>query len=180
MTSMHAVDRLQLATSTYRAAVAAARASSSPAAWRRLVRAGWNLRQAEAEVTGEAGPPAPGERPRRTVLLVEDEPDTRDSLRDLFVDHGFTVWAAEDGAVALDYLHHARVPPSVILLDLVLPGMSGWELRDNLLGDRALARIPVVAMSGARGAEVRGVRLFRKPFDVTALLETVARAAGAR
>jgi CheY-like chemotaxis protein len=171
------IDRLTLARTTYRDALGAARARSTPGTWRRLLRAHRNLRDAEATARP---PPAPARAARRTVLLVEDERDTRDALCEALVRRGLTVWTAEDAPSALDFLRQAPRPPAAILLDLVLPGMSGWELRARLLGDRRTALIPVIAMSGARGAQVTGVPLLEKPVDLGDLVRTLDRVAGAR
>ncbi len=165
-------ERLALARRAYRDALADARARSTPGTWRRLVRAAWNRRAAEREVGG-----APSLHGRPVVLMVEDDAATRRALRDLLVARGLTVWTAEDAHVALEFLRAARTPPSVILLDLVLPGMNGGELRSRLLADHALASVPVVAMTGQAGAVVPGVPVLEKPVDPSALVETLKAAA---
>ncbi len=68
-------------------------------------------------------------------------------------------------------------PPDVIVLDLVMPAMSGWELLTVLRGDRALAQVPVVALSGSPDEEpVDGVISLAKPVDARSLLVAVDQA----
>ncbi|MFL5274228.1 MAG: response regulator [Anaeromyxobacteraceae bacterium] len=165
---MGSVNRVALAEQAYRDALAAARADSSPHTWRRLVRAGQNLRDAQPKRAGALrGGPGP------SVLLVEDDVATREALRDILSEQRIRVWTATDGCAALELLRSGRITPSVIVMDLFLPRMSGFELREALRGDAALARIPVVAMSGDRNAQIDAARRFEKPFDATDLVEAL-------
>lgn len=80
------------------------------------------------------------------VLVVEDDPETRRGVQELLEAEGFGVDAVGDGAAALEYLrNHSR--PALILLDLAMPGMTGWEFRKEQLSDPGLSRIPVVVMT---------------------------------
>jgi len=80
------------------------------------------------------------DRPR--ILIVDDEPDTVTLLKHLFVNHGFDVAGAVSGKDALTKL--PEVNPSLILLDIMMPEMDGWELYENL---RALSNVPVIVVS---------------------------------
>jgi CheY-like chemotaxis protein len=101
--------------------------------------------QAQGRV-GDA--PAAASRPGDAgVLVVEDDPRVRDALRALLAARGHRVAAAGNGREALNYLRTHR-PPRVILLDLMMPTMSGWEFRRQQRQDAALAAIPVVLCSG--------------------------------
>ena len=98
---------------------------------------------------------APGGGPRRRILVVEDDPATRSGIQALLEEEGCDVDFAADGAQALDYLKRAPEPrtkrpgkPALILLDLTMPGMNGWDFRREQLRDPALAGIPVVVMTG--------------------------------
>jgi CheY-like chemotaxis protein len=119
----------------------------------------------------------------KVVLVVEDEVAAREALVRLLRAEGYTVVTAGDGQQALDVLHAAPLP-DLILLDLVLPGMDGWEFRQRQQGDPALAPVPVVLISGSEGlgraAEALAAAGFlEKPIDVDKLLAEVRRHAGA-
>jgi CheY-like chemotaxis protein len=167
------VNRATLARVAYAMALAAARAHSTSQTWRRLARAGQNLR--DALRAPDAVEPVRRRAARPRVLLVEDDAATRDALRDILVHEGIEVCAARDGTHALALLRAHAARPSVIVVDLVLPGMSGWELCERLRAIPGLARVPVVAMSGRRDVSIAADRLFEKPFDPSELVEEVRR-----
>jgi CheY-like chemotaxis protein len=118
------------------------------------------------------------------VLVVEDDPDTRDMLVTLLSGEGFTAVAAEDGLEALHLLrtarHHAPDRPCLVLLDLRMPRLGGHEFRRAQLHDPIVAGVPVVIMSGAVDAEewaatLGAVATIPKPIDFDALLAVVRR-----
>ena len=80
------------------------------------------------------------------VLVVEDDPGTRRGVQELLEGEGFAVDGARDGREALAFLR-GNARPSFILLDLAMPGMTGWEFRREQLADPDLRRIPVVVMT---------------------------------
>src|SRR6187549_767573 len=82
------------------------------------------------------------------VLLVDDDDDLREALRTRLERRGFSVVAVANGREALDHLFDTDEPIGIILLDLMMPVMDGWTMRQELLSDPALARIPVVVLSG--------------------------------
>jgi DNA-binding response OmpR family regulator len=86
-----------------------------------------------------------------SVLVVDDDPDTAESFTDLLALHGFTVRSAYCGRDALRIAHDD--PPDVVLLDIVMPGMNGWELAQQL----ATTTNPpiIVAMTGCSDEEDR-------------------------
>jgi CheY-like chemotaxis protein len=113
------------------------------------------------------------------VLVIEDDRDIRDLLVGALRVEGFEVLPAEDGASALAMLR-GGARPRLVLLDLMMPGMNGWQLWEEFAQDPELAAIPVVVISGAgeaaRSTGTRGVAgSLVKPFDLDLLLETVAR-----
>ena len=114
--------------------------------------------------------------PKRVVLIVEDQPDTRRSLGKLLRAYGFPAAEAADGQQALDYLH-SHPPPCLILLDLAMPVMDGWEFRRRQRQDPDLAAVPTVVCSAysvdGTGALAGVARIYRKPVDPDELLETV-------
>lgn len=113
------------------------------------------------------------------VLIIEDDFDIRQALAELLEGEGYRVAVAEHGAAALKLLREARSPPSLILLDLMMPVMNGWQFVAESAGDPALAAIPVYIISAdedlARKASELGVLgWFRKPVELDAFLDTVA------
>jgi CheY-like chemotaxis protein len=115
----------------------------------------------------------------RSILVIDDDPDIRDALAEILVDEGYEVTGVNNGREALDYLKEAT-RPSLILLDMMMPGMDGWSFRRELQKDPALAEIPVVILS-AHGdvrdaALVLGVADYlRKPLKVESVLEIAER-----
>jgi CheY-like chemotaxis protein len=114
------------------------------------------------------------------VLVVDDDRDIREMLVQTLEDEGYPVAAAADGAEALALLTRASRPPCLILLDLMMPGMNGWEFRAAQLQEPELVEIPVVVLSArtdvARAAaEMAGVAYIPKPIDFDLLMHTVAR-----
>jgi CheY-like chemotaxis protein len=114
------------------------------------------------------------------VLLVEDDDVNRCELRDLLLEEGYRVVEAANGKQALDYLiDRFRRRPALILLDLSMPVMTGWELLVILKSYVRLAEIPVVLLSGVdpqldpvKHGVVAGH--VRKPYDFNRLLALVA------
>ena len=109
------------------------------------------------------------------VLVVDDEPDMREAISLLLEGRGYQVLTAQHGAEALDVLRRTR--PSVILLDLMMPVMDGWQFRAAQLLEPSLAAIPVVIVTGAGvAAEPTGpfgavTAFLRKPFESDVLLQ---------
>jgi two-component system, chemotaxis family, chemotaxis protein CheY len=120
--------------------------------------------------------------PRTTLLLVEDDASTRESLAEVLRDAGYEVAAAADGQEALAYLaDHAL--PTAILLDLIMPRLDGWVFRARQRENSRLQQIPVIVMTGltpdARLKEHLGVaECLAKPVDPAALLAALRRHAG--
>ena len=111
------------------------------------------------------------------ILIIEDNATTREALTTLLEGVGYGVTGAANGREALDYLRQAE-PPCVILLDLSMPVMSGWQFRREQRHDPALAPIPVVVLSGEsdlpRIAASLGVAgHFPKPVEFGELLQTI-------
>ena len=95
--------------------------------------------------------PPPSEQ-SRTILVVDDNIDLRDTLGDLLTLAGYRVVCASNGREALACLRSGPLP-RLILLDLKMPVMNGWEFRTLQLQDPALAGVPVLVLSG--GADIR-------------------------
>jgi CheY-like chemotaxis protein len=112
-----------------------------------------------------------------SVLVVDDDPDILETTRFVLESAGYEVLTAANGSEALNCLHD-EAAPCVILLDLMMPVMNGWEFRAEQTRDPELAAIPVIVVTGAgRGAQKAaslGVAcLLEKPVDLTTLLSKV-------
>ena len=111
-----------------------------------------------------------------TVLIVEDDPDTREMLGKFLELEGFLVESAANGQQALEKLE-AGVRPRVIVLDLMMPVMDGWEFRRRQLKDERIATIPTIVVSAAgrdRMAQVTADAYLAKPIDMDELLTRVS------
>jgi CheY-like chemotaxis protein len=111
-----------------------------------------------------------------SVLVVEDHADLRDMLAVLLSSEGYDVQTAQNGAEALTSLAAAR--PDVILLDLMMPVMSGDEFRERQLADPRYKDVPVICMTAAHDGRERAARMhadayFQKPLDFDSLLGAV-------
>ncbi|MDH5528915.1 MAG: response regulator [Paracoccaceae bacterium] len=118
----------------------------------------------------------------RRVLLIEDEPHIAEAIRYILVRDGWTVATHDDGTDALDVIR--REAPEILVLDVMLPGKSGYEILADLRADAELADMPVLVLS-ARGQEAeRGraiaagaSRFMPKPFandEILAALREMA------
>lgn len=121
---------------------------------------------------------------RGAVLVVDDDADIRETIALLLNAEGFQTLEAAGGHEALDLLRRAR-DVAVILLDLRMPDMSGTDLVKQLKGDAALARIPVIVMSGDNAARAIAASIgadgcLVKPIELAMLLATADRYTSAR
>ena len=124
------------------------------------------------------------------VLIVEDDADLRQAVCQILEEEGYRVRSAADGAEALAALEHER-EPCLILLDLMMPGMNGWEFLERKNRHRRFETFPVVVVSAYLDRPPAGMPAFaaphlkvdaviRKPLDLNELVETVARRAPRR
>jgi CheY-like chemotaxis protein len=116
----------------------------------------------------------------KRVLIVEDDGDLREVLSQVLQEEGYSVEEAMHGLQALDRLRDGSGLPCVILLDLTMPIMNGWQFRSEQTQDPELRGIPVVVLSaGANLADevsALGVQEYiRKPVQLGQLLKTVER-----
>jgi CheY-like chemotaxis protein len=113
----------------------------------------------------------------RLLLVVDDDPGIRESLADLLNDEGYTVMTAINGKDALTRLRASDNLPCVILLDLMMPVMSGSEFYDEMRNDPALADIPVVVISADGNARLKvqkmGGELIPKPVRIETVIHAV-------
>lgn len=120
-----------------------------------------------------------------TVLVVDDEPHIGRIIRTRLEQAGFTVLLAEHGAEALSHLESAPAV-ALVLLDLMLPGMSGTEILRILRGDNRWRHLPCIVLTAAgQDAQLREVEslgvseIMTKPFSPRRLLERVRAYTGA-
>jgi CheY-like chemotaxis protein len=113
-------------------------------------------------------------------MVVEDDFAVRETLQELLEDEGYGVTPASNGSEALLRLREPGDAPGLILLDLMMPVMDGWQFRDEMRRDPQLSGIPVVVMSADTGLEQKARELaaagvLPKPVGLERLLETVRR-----
>jgi CheY-like chemotaxis protein len=111
----------------------------------------------------------------RTVMVVEDDALIREMIIQVLACEGLEAVGARDGEEALRHLRQDHLHPALILLDLMMPVMDGWQFRAEQLKDPALAEIPVVVMSALDSDDVPAEGRVSKPFELEALLDAVAR-----
>jgi CheY-like chemotaxis protein len=114
----------------------------------------------------------------RTLLIVDDDPDIRMMLYELFVREGFRVETATDGAAAILFLE-SHDPPSAIVLDLLMPGIVGSSVLAYLSCRPGLSDVPVAIVSSSPHLAPDGYKLFKKPLRFAPLLEFVRTACDA-
>lgn len=120
---------------------------------------------------------------RCDILVVDDDLDIRETLLELLELEGYTTRGAANGQEALDRLRQVRA--SVILLDLMMPVMDGFEFRRQQLGDPVLCDIPVIVVSAGGNCERSARELgahgcVKKPLDVIKLLDSIRAARALR
>jgi signal transduction histidine kinase len=113
----------------------------------------------------------------RSLLVVEDDADIREALDGLLSMEGFRVTGCSNGREALDWLR-ASPKPDIILLDLMMPVMDGWQFRVAQKDDPEIATIPVLALSAdstAKAAAIDAEAYLKKPVDYDTLIATIDR-----
>lgn len=120
----------------------------------------------------------------RTIFLIEDDEAILESLKEILELSAYSVLSASNGKQALDMLKERRATkkmmPSLILLDLMMPVMDGFEFRSQQLLEGEISDIPVVVMSAAgqidkKVKEISVTAYLKKPINIDVLLETVDR-----
>lgn len=122
------------------------------------------------------------ERPqdRAVVLVVDDDDDIREGVRTILEEAGYATLEASNGREALELLRHGEVTPGLLLLDLMMPMMDGWQLQSRLREDPVLASLPIVIMTAHAGmlravvSAQPAMPVLPKPLDIDQLLKVVA------
>jgi serine/threonine-protein kinase len=128
----------------------------------------------DSDLPGNSRPSMPSGRPRNPpVLIVDDDRAIREGLKSVVESAGHQAFVAGNGREAIDLLR--KIPrPALILLDLMMPVMTGWELLALLREDEAFSAIPVVIVSAVPSKDAVGAaRVVQKPLDVDVLLNIV-------
>ncbi len=118
---------------------------------------------------------AAGERPKAQILIVDDSEDMRLLLGQILEEEEYLLSFADNGPSALEQAQAEQ--PDLILMDMSLPGMSGWEVVSRLRQSNAFAQTPIIAVTAhvAKADQDRAMEIgcnahLGKPFDVTAVL----------
>lgn len=111
------------------------------------------------------------------ILIVDDDPPIRNLLRQVFQRIGFSAQEARDGQEAVEII--GTNLPKLMMLDLMMPRMNGWQVLEHLRENGLLERIPVVVLTAVgahrtEGLSAFGVRaILSKPFEIQDLIRTV-------
>jgi two-component system chemotaxis response regulator CheY len=113
------------------------------------------------------------------ILVVDDDPDILEALSEILEAEGFEIRRARNGKEALERLEPD--PPKLILLDLMMPVMDGWEFAQRLRQRPGLASIPIIVLSadrnvGSKALDIGAVGHLAKPFELNDLLDMVKKA----
>jgi two-component system response regulator MprA len=122
---------------------------------------------------------------RAHILVVDDDQDIRETMMEILEESGFDVSGASDGRQALQLLSTDRPAPDLILLDLMMPNMNGFQFREEQLKNPAHASIPVAVLTADGGAREKSEKInasgfLRKPLKIQPLLDLVNRILEAR
>lgn len=114
------------------------------------------------------------------VMVVEDDRDVRESIAEVLEDHDYQPMEAANGQEALDRLRASAAKPRVILLDMMMPIMDGWQFRAVQKEDPALSAIPVVVLTAHANLQevtdgMQAAACLKKPVSLNALLGTIER-----
>lgn len=110
-----------------------------------------------------------------TVLVVDDEVATCETLRDVFEEEGFTVHTAGNGRDALLLLRELAVKPCIVILDLIMPILDGNAVYQAMKADASLAAIPILVVTSDPSRAPVGAVVLRKPVALGTLLAAVNR-----
>lgn len=115
-------------------------------------------------------------RQRRSILVVDDNQDVREGLCEFLVEEGYSVRGAENGAQAL-YDLKTKGLPDVVLLDLKMPTMDGYEFLRRRAADEDVREVPVIVVSATLGRPIPYpvAAVFQKPVNLDLLLGAVRR-----
>lgn len=118
---------------------------------------------------------------KKRVLVVDDDPSLTELLEIVLVDAGYAATVVQDGRAAL--VEAAADPPDLVVLDILMPEMDGWETSEHLLSHERTARVPIIFLTVRVSPEEQLRGWYRgcfaylcKPFDIQEFLDTVHQA----
>jgi CheY-like chemotaxis protein len=109
------------------------------------------------------------------ILVVEDEKESRDTLRELLEFEGYAVQTAVNGREALATLNSSGDKICIMLLDLFMPVMNGWQVIEQLKADGRLGATQIVIITSAPYKAPAGMPVFQKPLDLDKVMHEVQR-----
>lgn len=117
---------------------------------------------------------------KNLVLIVEDEKNIQEILKLGLEMEGFQVITADNGKMGMDILSSTSPLPCVILLDLMMPIMNGWEFADAISKESSLSTIPLILVTayGDRAKSIPSKAIVEKPVDFNVLIEAVNKCCG--
>jgi twitching motility two-component system response regulator PilH len=111
----------------------------------------------------------------KDVLLIDDDEAVLESIGEILESRGFTPIFAKEGAAALKILETGPELPCLIILDMMMPGMNGWQFLEKQSAEEKYSKIPVIICSAFRetARSVRGAPILDKPVELGALMQAV-------
>jgi CheY-like chemotaxis protein len=113
----------------------------------------------------------------KRVMVVDDDQDLREAVAAVLESEGYEVVQAGGGVQALERLRSPEPRPDLIILDLMMPDMNGWQFRDAQRIDPDLADIPVLVLTASRSLHLNPIaaeQVMLKPLELDQLIGTVA------
>jgi len=115
----------------------------------------------------------------KNIMVVDDEPDILTSIEQMLEINGYSVISASDGKECLQKLSKLTINPDLILLDIMMPGISGWDVAAEIKGNPQWKSIPIIFLT-ARGdtmsmgmGEMTSEDYIVKPFDINNLINRI-------
>ena len=109
---------------------------------------------------------------KKRVMIVDDDPDIRLSVKQILENSGYKVYSFENGRECMRALNESKKRPSLIILDIMMPEMSGWEIHRQLDSNPNLCEIPIVFLTGRTNETAKemynryGTEYIKKPFNI--------------
>ncbi|HVY46280.1 MAG TPA: response regulator [Minicystis sp.] len=110
--------------------------------------------------------------PQHAVMVIDDDHDLRTTIQQELEERGYTVYGAANGMEAINLLRQIP-PPRLILLDLMMPIMNGWDFLEAMRDDDRLAAIPVTVLTWLRHTRIPSSPVLTKPLDLGTLIDLV-------
>lgn len=111
----------------------------------------------------------------KNVLIIDDDEAVRETIGEILESRGYHPLFASDGAEAISMMERQSEPPCLILLDMMMPGMNGWQFLDFQRADPKFANVPVIVCSAysETAKSVSNATILAKPIELTSLVQAV-------